>query len=79
MKNAEDPSKEKVQKTKKKDSDKRKLKEELKVSQSSDIGILVAKIETKTNSFGSGLFKSGFLNKKKWMHFYVDKIKIKNL
>ena len=79
MKNAEDPLREKVQINKNKDSEKRKLKEELKVSQSSDIGILVAKIDTKTNSFGSGLFKSGFLNKKKWMLFYVDKIKIKNL
>ena len=79
MKNAEVPLREKVQINKNKDSEKRKLKEELKVSQSSDFGILVAKIETKTNSFGSGLFKSGFLNKKKWMHFYVDKIKIKNL
>jgi len=62
MKNSEDPSMEIVQKNMNKDSEKRKLKEELKDSQSSDIGKLNAKIETKTNSFG---FLSGFLNKKK--------------
>ena len=75
MKNSEDPSMEIVQKNMNKDSEKRKLKEELKDSQSSDIGKLNAKIETKTNSFGSGLFKSGFLNKKKWPNYIVNNIK----